>query len=79
MNKNLNDHEKSPSQRNDTEGEDYNIYDNPNDKIDESKIKLIGSLLTTMNMDSEGEYSILDTLSSLNKDDFIELQQLFII
>ena len=79
--------------RNKTESvgdEEYNIYGNNSDKVDEEKIKAMGNLLTTMNMDNSNpgidyenikisifglDYSIMDTLSELNKDDFMELQQ----
>ena len=64
--------------QNNEPAEEYDIYDNANDTIDEEKITAISQLLTVMNVDnkeSESDYSIINTLSSLNKDDFIELQQ----
>ena len=35
--------------------EEYDIYGNNEEKIDEEKIKAIGNLLTVMNMDNRGD------------------------
>ena len=60
--------------------EEIGIQTDPNSDLgqnfmDEEKIASIGQLLTTMNMDNQGDESIMSTLKNLNKDDFIELQQ----
>lgn len=41
------------NQKQSIEGEEYNIYGySASDKVDEEKIKMLGQLLTTMNMDN---------------------------
>lgn len=43
----------SMNQKQSIEGEEYNIYGySASDKVDEEKIKMLGQLLTTMNMDN---------------------------